>query len=170
MGVQSIRQLGDPTLRQVAQPVSEFGPELSALISDLRDTLHAFQARHRTGRGIAGPQIGVGQRVVYLEFAGQAYALVNPRFTERSEQMFTVWDSCFSYFGIAFQVQRHWQVSLEYQDATGSWQQLSAAGDLAELLQHELEHLDGVLAIDQLIPAGQVMEQSEFLRRSRNDH
>jgi peptide deformylase len=165
MTAQRIRQLGDPVLRQVSQPVKKFDQQLGQLLDDLRDTLHAFQAEHGTGRGIAAPQIGVSQRVVYLECGGRAYELVNPHFTAQSDEMFTLWDSCFSYFGIAFQVERHCRVALAYQDRSGQEHELRAEGDLAELLQHELEHLDGVLAIDQLIPVGKVMEQSEFLRR-----
>ncbi|MGI6344299.1 MAG: peptide deformylase [Bacillota bacterium] len=166
MAVRTIRQLGDPVLRQVAQPITAFGtPELLALVDDLRDTLHDFQAKHGTGRGIAAPQIGISQRVIYMECQGKAYTLINPEFVARSKQMFTLWDSCFSYFGIAFQVERHYAVTVRYWDETGAEHVLEAEDELAELLQHEMEHLDGVLAIDQLIPAGKVMEQSEFLKR-----
>lgn len=168
MAIRTIRQLGDPVLRQVALPVTGFGEDLLQLIDDLRDTLHAFQARHGTGRGIAAPQIGVSLRAVYLECSGQALTLINPEFTKQSIETFTLWDSCFSYFGIAFQVNRHCQVSVRYQDANGQGHHLEAGGDLAELLQHELEHLDGVLAIDQLAPPGLIMDQSEFLRRQRD--
>ncbi|MGI6358180.1 MAG: peptide deformylase [Bacillota bacterium] len=167
MSIQTIRQLGDPILRQVALPVETFDPALQELVCDLRDTLHAFQAQHKTGRGIAAPQIGVSRRVIYLECAGQALTLVNPEFVDKSAEMFELWDSCFSYFGIAFQVTRHRQVTIRYQDATGLTHQLTADGELSELLQHEMEHLDGVLAIDQLILPGKVMEQSEFLKLRR---
>ena len=167
MTVRTIRQLGDPILRQVAVPISQFGDDVTDLFADLRDTLHAFQVKHGTGRGIAAPQIGIGRRAVYLECDGQALSLVNPEFTAKSEELFTLWDSCFSYFGVAFQVQRHCRVSIRYQDASGQTHHLDASGDLAELLQHELEHLDGVLAIDQLVPAGQIMEQSEFLKQPK---
>ena len=138
MTVRTIRQLGDPLLRQVARPISEFGDDVTNLIADLRDTLHAFQAKHSTGRGIAAPQIGVSRRAVYLECGDQTLSLINPEFTAKSEEVFTLWDSCFSYFGVAFQVQRHCRVSIRYQDASGQTHHLDAEGDLAELLQHEL--------------------------------
>ncbi len=168
MAIKPIRQLGDPVLRQVSQPVVQFETnELRQLVDDLRDTLHSFQAKHGTGRGIAAPQIGVPLRVVYLEFAGTPHTLINPSFTQLSETLFSVWDSCFSYFCIAFEVIRHRHVTLKYYDISGREHILEASDDLAELLQHELEHLDGILAIDQLVPAGKIMEQYEFLKGNK---
>lgn len=168
MSVKPIRQLGDPVLRQVSRPVELFDTaELRQLIVNLRDTLHAFQARYGAGRGIAAPQIGVPLRAIYLEFAGKSYTMINPHFTSKSEKMFTVWDSCFSYFGVAFEVSRHQTVTLDYYDALGNKHELEASDAFSELLQHEVEHLDGILAIDQLVPVGKIMEQSEFIKRSK---
>ena len=103
------------------------------------------------GRGIAAPQVGVHKRLVVLQHQGMPLVLINPKFTEKSEEMFTVWDAC-------FQLSRHLvsgppppAVKVSYRsELAGS--DSGAEGDLAELLQHELEHLDGHLAIDWPIP------------------
>jgi len=162
--IKSIIQLGNPVLRQVSHLVAATdlqSPELLTLIEDLRDTLRDFQRIHGTGRGIAAVQIGVHKRVIYIETRDWQYTLINPRFIYRSLELFTVWDSCFSYWGIEFKVVRHVEVHIEYLTLSGTTATLRATGDLAELLQHEMEHLDGVTALDQLIPAGNVRAVSK---------
>lgn len=159
MAIRSIIKLGSPILREVAEPIhgDEFSSQmLDSLLDDLRDTLREFQRVHQTGRGIAAPQIGVSKRVICIECGEFAFELVNPRFIYKSPETFKVWDSCFSYWGVEFEVTRHYQVTMEYYTRAGERQVLTAEGALSELLQHEMEHLDGVLAIDMLVPPGKI--------------
>lgn len=143
-----ILQLGNPKLRERSRPVSEPDDRATrALAGDLRDTLLDHRGRTGYGRGIAAPQLGTLARVLHVEAEGSR-TLVNPRITARSEQTMVVWDFCFSYFSIVFPVRRQVLVEVKYQDLLGREQRLEAVGDLAELLQHEVDHLDGVLAID----------------------
>lgn len=161
--IKRICQLGDPVLRAVssAVPTTELETkETLQLIADLRDTLRHFQHEHNTGRGIAAPQIGITKRVIYIETKDYNYTLINPRYLYKSTEMFEVWDSCFSYWGFEFKVRRHQEVHIEYLSPVGESMILEASGGLAELLQHEIEHLDGHAAIDQLIPPGDIRSWS----------
>ena len=162
--IRSIIQLGNPILRQLSSEVSTEelrSNQISLLIEDLRDTLHDFQQRHQTGRGIAAPQIGINKRVIYIETSEFKNTLINPRYLYKSKQLIPVWDSCFSYWGISFQVLRHRHVEIAYLSESGEHMSLKASDGLSELLQHEIEHLDGQAAIDQLIPAGLICTPQE---------
>lgn len=149
MAVRPIIELGNPLLRQAGRPVKQEEIEqIQDLTLDMYDTLLDFRHRMGFGRGIAAPQVGVNKRVVVIHEQGQALTMLNPKFTVRSKEQFSVWDACFSYPGIWFQVSRHRRVTVEYRDLNWQVRTLTAEGELAELLQHELEHLDGRLAID----------------------
>lgn len=166
MAVRTIRQLGDPILRRRCEPV-DFSDRtgLILLVDDLKDTLRAFQTEHGTGRGIAAPQIGISRRVVFIEYGDIRLALCNPVIERVSPEQMEVWDSCFSYWGIVFKVQRHQRITVAYTDPDGNIRRLDAEGELSELLQHELEHLDGILAIDQRVTPGDIMGWTEYCRR-----
>ncbi len=167
MTIKKIAQLGNPVLRQpcAAVDAEEMGtPELNTLLEDLHDTLKHFQKTHGTGRGIAAPQIGVSKRVVCIDYSDIKIMMINPVITSHSEEMFRVWDSCFSYWGIVFEVSRFKTIEVCYLDAQGKTQTVTADGDLSELLQHELEHLDGAVAIDQLVPKGKLLTQGSYER------
>ncbi len=165
MAIREIVQLGDPRLRVISVPISEAdfgGTDLKELLTDLLDTLHEFQRIHGTGRGIAAPQIGEARRVVRIDSPDFSYVMINPEIIWASPEMFEVWDSCFSYWGVVFLVTRHREIKVAYYDADGCRHILHARDDLAELLQHEIEHLDGSPAIDQLVPPDKIMTQAVF--------
>lgn len=162
MAVVDILQLGNPALRAVSSPVDE--PDslrVRALSSDLRETLLAHRQRTGYGRGIAAPQLGSLVRVVQVELDGSR-ALVNPRITARSEHSMVIWDFCFSYFSIFFPVRRNVLIEVKYQDPQGRDQRLEATGHLAELLQHEIDHLDGILFLDRVANL-----KTDFFRRKQ---
>lgn len=114
---------------------------------DLRETLRDWQERHGTGRAIAAPQIGAPLRVVHVE-VDRPWTLVNPEIVDVGEEDFAVWDDCFSFPDLLVRVQRAYRVTVRYQDLSGRAHTIEAEGSLAELLQHEIDHLDGVLAVD----------------------
>jgi peptide deformylase len=159
-----ILQLGDPVLRDVSRPLER--PEDAAeVLADLRDTLHDFQQRHGFGRGISAVQIGEPVRVIYLEFAGCCYSLVNPELERQSREKFRLWDDCFSFPDLLAYVERSVRVAVRYWDPQGRQQILEAEGALSELLQHEMDHLDGVLAIDRAIDRNSLCTREEYQRR-----
>src|SRR5579864_5583558 len=150
-----VLQLGDPRLREVAHPVADpSAPEIESLIKDLADTLAHWRAETGYGRGIAAPQLGVRQRVIFLQLPGEKpWPLVNPQIIERSSEKIVVWDACLSFLSIFMQVERHRDITVRYQDLTGRSCEVRANENrnLSELLQHEIDHLDGILAVDLII-------------------
>jgi peptide deformylase len=164
MPARHILELGDPLLRMVSVPVAAPGEALLTL-RDLRATLHEFQRTHGFGRGISAVQIGELQRVIYIEFEGVSYSLLNPRFEFLSEEKFTLWDDCFSFPDLLVKLERSRAVRVRYMDGRGGEQALAAQGALSELLQHEMDHLDGVLAMDRALDRNSLATRAEFERR-----
>ncbi len=167
MAVLEIAQIGNPVLRQICEPVADpAAPEVAELARDMADTLDHFRARTGYGRGIAAPQVGVPKRMVVFRMPGkEAIVMVNPAIVWRSEETFDVWDACFSYFTLFFVVTRARRIKVRYWDASGREHLLEVADDLSELLQHEIEHLDGVLAIDLVKDPRTFCTVEEYQRR-----
>lgn len=165
MSMREILQLGNPALREQSVIVTEpDSNEISGLSRDLRDTLLEHRRRTGYGRGIAAPQLGARKRVIHIELE-ESRTLVNPIITERSPETMEIWDACFSYFSIFFPVRRHVRVEVKYQDLAGRERILEAAGHLSELLQHEIDHLDGILAIDLVTDPARICAVSEWQKR-----
>jgi peptide deformylase len=170
MTVQSTLQLGDPLLRSRCREVPDAGdPAIERLGADLADTLADWVQRTSYGRGIAAPQIGVPVRVVYLNFDGPKL-LVNPVIVARSAETWEPWDACLSFSVEIFcRVRRAAWVDVTYQSPDGSHGAIRAEGELGELLQHEIDHLDGILAVDRMTSVGTLCMRSEFESRYRDD-
>jgi peptide deformylase len=171
MAIQTVLQLGDPKLREIAAPVANpRAPDIGNLVKDLADTLAHWRSTTGYGRGIAAPQIGVAQRVIFLQLPDvEPWPLVNPEITERSAEKIVVWDACLSFLSIFMQVERHREVQVRYQDLQGEWREIQAGADrdLAELLQHEIDHLDGILAVDRMTDMRTLCTREEFEKRYR---
>jgi peptide deformylase len=171
MAVKSILQLGDPRLREVALPVEDpSAPEVAALVKDLADTLAHWRAATGYGRGIAAPQLGVPLRVIFLQLPGEKpWPLINPEILERSEEKIVVWDACLSFLSIFMQVERNREITARYQGLKGETHQFPAGDgrNLSELLQHEIDHLDGVLAVDRITDIRTLCTREEFEKRHR---
>jgi peptide deformylase len=172
MPIRPVLQLGDPILREKSLCVADpSAPEISTLIRDLADTLAHWRAETGYGRGIAAPQLGVLQRVIFLKLpeAGP-WPLINPEIVSRSEEKIIVWDACLSFLSIFMQVERHREITVRYQNLRGETMQFKAGDDrnLSELLQHEIDHLDGILAIDRVIDTKTICTREEFEKRYRD--
>src|SRR2546428_6643534 len=171
MPIRPIVQLGDPRLRETAIPVKDPRlPEVSLLVKDLADTLAHWRTRTGYGRGIAAPQLGVSLRVIFLQLPGaEAWPLVNPEIIERSREKIVVWDACLSFLSIFMQVERHREINVRYQDLRGEWQEVQAGVErnLSELLQHEIDHLNGILAVDRITDIRTMCTREEFEKRYR---
>ena len=123
------------------------------------------------GRGIAAPQVGVLQRVIFLKLPGeQPWPLINPEIIHRSNEKIIVWDACLSFLSIFMQVERHREISVRYQNLNGEMLTVKAGEErnLSELLQHEIDHLDGILAIDRVIDTKTICTREEFEKRYRD--
>ena len=145
--------LGDPALREIAGVVESFDePSFVTAHQRLYVTLLDFRNHNGFGRAISAPQIGLGRRIIAMCLRGERHIIVNPQITWRSSQTFTMWDDCMSYPSLLARLERVSSISIHFQDERGThqdWEHLDIA--TAELLQHEIDHLDGVLAIDRAI-------------------
>lgn len=172
MPVRPILQLGNPLLRskcaRVADPTAK---DVRDLVRDLADTLAHWRAETGYGRGIAAPQIGVLQRLIFLKLPGaEPWPLINPEIVARSDEKIVVWDACLSFLSIFMQVERHHKITVRYQNLDAETLEFAAGGEknLSELLQHEIDHLDGILAIDRVIDAKTIVAREEFEKRYRD--
>lgn len=136
--------LGDPKLYEASVPVGR-EEDLSQLKQDLHDTLMAFRRQYHAGRAIAAPQIGVQKRVLYM-YIDKPVLFLNPVLRFPDEEMMEVLDDCMSFPTLYVRVLRHKRCIIDYFDETWQPYSLPLEGDLSELLQHEYDHLDGILA------------------------
>jgi peptide deformylase len=166
MAAKRILQLGDPLLRETSAPLAD-PAAAGGVFSDLRDTLHEFQRTHGFGRGISAVQIGALVRAVYIEFNGKAYCIANPHFDWMSSETFEMWDDCFSFPDLLVRLRRSSSVRMRYQDEHGEHRTIEASGALSELLQHEVDHLDGILAIDRAVDRNSLCTREEYQRRHK---
>jgi len=166
MAVKEILLIGNPALREKSEDVTEFDGNINNLITDLKDTIIDFQRRKGMGRGIAAPQIGVLKRVIYLHLKNRSFALINPEITWKCEETMQVWDSCFS-FDVAFFVktERFKSLTVKYQNEEGESLEETFHDDLSELLQHEIDHLHGILATDHLNDNKDIILRAEWEKR-----
>ncbi len=143
--------LGNPKLWQISSPVTDAQSKATvAIIRHLSETLEKFRNENGFGRAIAAPQIGIHQRIIYTNING-GFALINPVITNASPEMFELWDDCFSLPNLLVKVSRHVQIKVAFTSETGAARSLIFQNELSELFQHEIDHLDGILATDRAI-------------------
>lgn len=170
MSTREILQLGNPTLWQQSIRVEDVvSTETASLVRDLSDTLSSFREETGYGRGIAAPQIGLLKRVIFIRMQPDGFCgpLINPAISWSSEARMELWDDCFSFPDLMVRVSRSTQIRVEYQDDRGLERTLEAEGDLSELLQHEIDHLDGVLAVQKAISPQAFATRAEWRRALR---
>lgn len=144
MAVQPIRLFGDPVLRTPAQPVTDFDKELRKLVQDLTDTM-----LEAPGAGLAAPQIGVGLRVFTYYVDEQLGHLINP-VLDLSDDVYIDDEGCLSFPGLSFPTQRSVRTVAKGFNMYGEPVTIEGSDMLARAIQHETDHLDGVLFIDRL--------------------
>ena len=160
----AILRLGDPRLRRVAAPVDLADPTLAADLARLHAELAAFRAAHGFGRAIAAPQLGIDRRLIAMNLGTGPLAIVDPEIVWRSGETFTLWDDCLCFPELLVRVRRHASISVRYRDERGAEvlrERLPRAE--SELFQHEIDHLDGVLAVDRAEGDPAIVQRHEFL-------
>jgi peptide deformylase len=144
--LEMVLQLGDPRLYEVCEPVKkEELPELKQAIQDMHDIIFEFRAKYKAGRAIAAPQIGVMKRLIYMHI-DRPVVIINPVFSNLSQEMFELWDDCMSFPNLLVRLKRHKSLTITFLDENWKEQIWNLQDDLSELLQHEYDHLDGILA------------------------
>jgi peptide deformylase len=170
MAVREILQLGNPALWQKSLDVVDpWSASTGDIIRDLDDTLRAFRESHGYGRGIAAPQIGVLQRVIFIRMPDDSFAgpMINPDILWESDERHDIWDACFSFPDLVVRVSRAAEVEVDYLDAEGIKRKLRAEDSMAELLQHEIDHLDGMLAVQRAVSPTAFATRAEWERRQK---
>lgn len=170
MAIKRILQLGDPLLVKKSSPVKfPLGEDVRTTVSDLADTLDQFRAEHGYGRGIAAVQIGQLKRMIYISLTSDEFSgvMFNPEIVFRSERVSLVWDDCFSFPDMMVRVKRSEAVTVLYQNQEGKQETIEAAGSFSMLLQHEIDHTNGVLAIHLNLAVDSLMTREEWIRTGR---
>ena len=151
MPVRDILLLGNPKLYEKSRLVGfEELNDLKPVVDNLHDTMMDFRKRYNRGRAIAAPQIGVMKRLIYMHIE-KPVVFINPIFKDNSDEMMVVWDDCMSFPDLLVKVRRHKSCTIVYKDMDFKGRQMHLADDLSELLQHEYDHLDGILAVSRAI-------------------
>ena len=145
MAILNIRIIGDPVLRTVADPVTEFGPELAKLVADMTETMEDVD-----GAGLAAPQVGVSQRVFTYRIDGKEGHIINPVLENSGDYQPDHVEGCLSIPGLGFPVRRFRATRVTGVDVNGQSVEIEAEGMLARCFQHENDHLDGILFTDRL--------------------
>ena len=144
-GLNDLLLLGNPLLYEVCLPVME--SELSLVkdwVRDLDNVMKVIRIRYNFGRAIAAPQLGIMKRLIYMNI-DKPVVFINPVFSNLSPEMFELWDDCMSFPNLLVKVKRHKYLTIKYLDENWKPQEWKMSDDLSELLQHEYDHLDGIL-------------------------
>jgi len=151
MAVSTILLLGNPllyekTTRVKQQEIKKLLPKIDLMFETVLD----FRKKYGVGRAIAAPQIGLLKRIICLNI-DKPVAMINPELTNLSEEMFEIWDDCMSFPNLLVQVMRHKKLTITFYDINWQKHTWDLEDDLAELIQHEYDHLDGILATQRAI-------------------
>ncbi len=158
MAVLKIRTLPDPVLRQKAKKVTNIDGSVQKLIDDMIDTMHAA-----SGVGLAAPQVGVSLRVAVIELPEQELiTLINPEMVKRQGER-VVQEACLSVPGYQGETKRAVTVKVKAQDRQGKEFRLKGEELLAQVLEHEIDHLDGTLYVDHIESPDKLWKLSEQL-------
>ena len=143
--IKNLLLIGDPRLYESCSQVGKNDMEfIPAWTKDLHEVMEVIRERFGFGRGIAAPQLGIMKRLVYLNI-DNPWVLINPEIIQASEATFEMWDDCMSLPSLLVKVKRHQKITVRYTDLDWCIQEFEAENDLSELLQHEIDHLNGIL-------------------------
>ncbi len=144
-GLKDLLQLGHPLLYQISDPVLKAElPLVENWVNDLHNVMEEIRSKYNFGRAIAAPQLGIMKRVIYMNIE-QPTVFINPEIVAKSEEQFELWDDCMCFPNLLVKVKRHRSITLKYLDENWETKAWEMKDDLSELLQHEYDHLDGIL-------------------------
>jgi len=153
-----IRQIGDPILREVSVVVQAdqiVTSEVVDLIVKMKDILNGIKSiSDGNGNALSAPQVGSLLRLIVLRIDGEFLTMINPVFTPLSDRTFEFEEECFSLYDQRATLERFYQGEVTYLNEMGEFKTLSLQGEDAGLVQHEIDHLDGILFLDRLQQAG----------------
>jgi peptide deformylase len=137
--------LGDERLYQTSTPVLKTELEfVKDWVADMHNVMEQIRNKYHFGRAIAAPQLGIMKRLIYMNI-DKPIVFINPEIIDPSTELFELWDDCMSFPNLLVKVKRHQTITVNYLDEQWQPQQWIMDGSLSELLQHEYDHLNGVL-------------------------
>lgn len=152
MAIREILLLGNENLYRTSEEISkEEIDKAKQIVNDLKDTMMSFRKEYNFGRAIAAPQIDELSRIIYMNFDDREIALINPRLEFTDDEKFEMWDDCMSFPGLEVRLLRYKKCKVYYKDLQWKDCVYEPEGDLSELVQHEYDHLDGILAVQRAI-------------------
>ena len=164
-----ILQLGNPLLYEVSEEVKrEELDSLRPVFDDMFDCIRGIRRDYGFGRAIAAPQIGVKKRVICI-LTDKPYVIINPTLEFVGDEMMELLDDCMSFPGLLVRVKRYRHCILRYLDENWEEQQMHMDDDMAELIQHEYDHIEGVLFTDHLSALKKRMLQKKLQNISKGD-
>lgn len=142
MAILDIIMNPNPLLRQVASPVKEFGESLDHMMDDMIQTMRMY-----SGVGLAGPQVGILKRIFVLEYKGTVMKIVNPELSDASGRA-VLEEGCLSIPNVLVDIERSTKLTLTYETPYGEKHKIRVNNFIARIIQHETDHLNGVLILD----------------------
>lgn len=137
--------LGDPKLYEISEEL-EFSelPKVKNWVADLHNVMEEIRAKYNFGRAIAAPQLGIMKRMIYINIE-KPVIILNPEIVAKSEEMIELWDDCMCLPNLLVKIKRHQKITLKFRDEYWNEHFYDYKDDLSELIQHEYDHLDGIL-------------------------
>ena len=161
MAVKEILLLGNPKLYESCESIKKNEiKEIKKIVQDLHDTMMNFRKKYKVGRAIAAPQIGVMKRLVYMHIQ-KPIVFINPVLSDFSKKTIQLWDDCMSFPDILVKVKRYENCRITFRDLKWKEHSMMLEEDLSELLQHEVDHLHGILAIQRAIDNKSIILKTE---------
>lgn len=137
--------LGDPRLYETCEPVLKTElPLVKGWVADMDNVMKQIRLKYNFGRAIAAPQLGIMKRLIYMNI-DKPLIFINPELQELSDELFELWDDCMSFPNLLVKVKRHRSLTIKYLDENWEPQVWKMDDALSELLQHEYDHLNGIL-------------------------
>lgn len=162
--VRELLKLGNPRLYEISTEITlDELPQAAKWVGDLHDTLMDYRAAYGAGRAVAAPQIGIQKRLLYMHL-DKPHVFINPVMTFPDRETYELMDDCMSFPGLMVKVRRYRRCIITYRDMDFQLREMHLEGDLAELLQHEYDHLDGILATMRAVD-----NKSLFLQQMKRD-
>ena len=162
MALRNIRLQGDPVLRKKAVSVARFNEQLHRLLDDMVETMIKAQ-----GAGLAAPQIGISKKIIVLRDEDKILEIINPEITESEGESIDI-EGCLSFPGLYGEVPRSARVAVSGQDRGGREIRVSGEGFLARVLQHEIDHLHGILFVDRAVRLYTPEELQNLARKDKS--
>lgn len=167
MAIRPIVKLPDPVLKQVSQPVERVDDDLRALVGDMFQTMY-----DAPGIGLAAVQVGIPRRLLVIDLAKEDQpkdpkAFINPEIVWSSDDRSTYEEGCLSIPDVFYDVERPAEVKVKYVDENGQQQEMHCSGLMATCIQHEIDHLNGILFIDHLSRLKRSMVVRKFTKMAR---